>query len=51
VGTVNKSWAGFAKELFSSADNYIINIQNPSPGTGGLLLAAGLAIDAVYNEN
>ncbi len=51
VGTVTKSWAGFAQELFTSADNYVINLQNPGAGTGGLLLAAGLAIDTVYNEN
>lgn len=51
VGTVTKSWAGFAQELFTSADNYVINLQNPGANTGGLLLAAGLAIDTVYNEN
>jgi uncharacterized protein YxjI len=51
LGTVTKSWAGLSQELFSSADNYIIRLQNPDHGTSGLLLAAGLAIDAVYNEN
>ncbi len=51
LGTVTKSWAGLSQELFSSADNYIIRLQNPDQGTSGLLLAAGLAIDAVYNEN
>lgn len=51
LGTVTKSWAGFSQELFSSADNYMIRLQSPGPGTSGLLLAAGLAIDTVYNEN
>ncbi len=53
LGTVTKKWAGIGKELFTSADNYMISL---SPGatndqnTKGLLLAAGLAIDTIYKE-
>ena len=49
---VSKKWAGLGKELFTSADNYIITIdeQQASPGTSALLLAAGLAIDIVFKE-
>lgn len=53
-GTVTKKWAGIGKELFTSADNYIISIDPKAAGTEeiiGLLLAAGLAIDTVYKEN
>jgi len=53
IGTVTKKWAGLGKELFTSADNYIISITDPSaagPDTSALLLAAGLAIDVVYKE-
>jgi len=53
LGTVTKKWAGIAKELFTSADNYVIHLADGSaknPGTAGLLLASGLAIDVVFKE-
>jgi uncharacterized protein YxjI len=54
IGTVSKKWAGLAKELFTSADNYMISLTDltgAGPDGGALLLAAGLAIDVVYKEN
>lgn len=50
VGTVSKKWAGFGKELFTSADNYMISITEGFKGQAGLLLAAGLAIDIAFKE-
>ncbi|MEK7448475.1 MAG: phospholipid scramblase-related protein [Planctomycetota bacterium] len=53
LGTVTKKWAGIGKELFTSADNYIISINDTVKEqslTNTLLLAAGLAIDIVYKE-
>ncbi len=51
LGTITKKWTGIGKELFTSADNYMISLNgDPSPGTSALLLAAGLAIDTVYKE-
>ena len=53
IGSVTKKWAGLGKELFTSADNYIISLKDlsgASPAAGALLLAAGLAIDVVYKE-
>ena len=52
IGTVTKKWAGIGKELFTSADNYVIALdeQSASPATCVLLLAAGLAIDCVFKE-
>lgn len=55
LGVVTKKWAGIGKEFFSSADNYVISL-NDDAGTGSnpklaaLLLAAGLAIDIVFKE-
>ena len=51
LGVVTKKWAGLGKELFSTADNYMISI-NGEPGAliNTLLLAAGLAIDTVLKE-
>ena len=51
IGTISKQWAGMGKELFTSADNYIISLHNePSAGSAILLLAAGLAVDTIYKE-
>ncbi|MBI3851093.1 MAG: oxidoreductase [Verrucomicrobia bacterium] len=53
IGTVTKKWAGLGKELFTSADNYIISLSDVSaagPAASALLLAAGLAIDVVFKE-
>jgi uncharacterized protein YxjI len=51
VGTITKKWAGIGKELFTTADNYIIALtQEPEPANAILLLAAGLAVDIIYKE-
>ncbi len=51
LGQVTKKWGGLGKELFTSADNYIINISGEPDETNAiLLLAAGLAVDTVYKE-
>ncbi len=51
IGTITKKWAGIGKELFTSADNYIISLnREPAPEKAMLLLAAGLAVDIIYKE-
>lgn len=53
LGQVTKKWAGIGKELFTSADSYIISLSEMHGGMANLsllLLAAGLAIDTVYKE-
>jgi uncharacterized protein YxjI len=53
IGRVAKKWTGVGKELFTSADDYLIEVQDQGPQQplyGALLLAAGLALDFVYNE-
>ncbi|MDX1967960.1 MAG: phospholipid scramblase-related protein [Planctomycetaceae bacterium] len=53
LGTVAKKWAGVAKELFTSADNYIVSFApqvSSNAALATLLLAAGLAIDTVFKE-
>lgn len=51
IGTITKKWAGIGKELFTSADNYIISLsQESDPVLAALLLAAGLAVDTIYKE-
>jgi uncharacterized protein YxjI len=50
---VTKKWAGIGKELFTSADNYVLSIS-PTVPVGGparpLILAAVLCIDMVLKE-
>jgi len=53
LGVVTKKWAGIGKELFTTADNYMISLNDQvaeQPNQAPLLLAAGLAIDIVYKE-
>jgi uncharacterized protein YxjI len=53
LGVVTKQWAGLGKELFTSADNYMISLSESmgiDPSHSALLLAAGLAIDVVFKE-
>ncbi len=53
IGTVSKKWAGVGKELFTSADNYVVALEeNTDPNTmGPLILCAALCIDMVLKEN
>lgn len=52
IGKISQQWAGFAREMFSSADRYIISLNDqPSAGKAILLLAAGLAVDTVFKES
>ena len=53
LARVSKQWGGLAKELFTSADNYVVSISEDlgdEPTAKCLLLAAALAIDMVYKE-
>jgi uncharacterized protein YxjI len=53
LGKVTKKWAGLGKELFTSADTYVIALSDSAatrPNMAPLLLAAGLAIDTVFKE-
>ncbi|HUP62735.1 MAG TPA: phospholipid scramblase-related protein [Thermoanaerobaculia bacterium] len=53
LGRVTKKWAGLARELFTTADTYVIalsDLAHGRPDVAQLLLAAGLAIDTVFKE-
>jgi uncharacterized protein YxjI len=53
LAQVSKEWAGLGKELFTSADNYMLSIS-PSVGAADprrlLILAAVMCIDMVLKE-
>ncbi|HEY3400310.1 MAG TPA: phospholipid scramblase-related protein [Geothrix sp.] len=48
VGIVTKKWAGVLKEVFTSADQYLVRSERPEQLP--LLLGLALAIDIVYKE-
>jgi len=50
---VSKKWAGLGKEMFTSADNYMLEIANDVPENDDvrkLILAAVMCIDMVLKE-
>ena len=53
LARVTKKWAGLAKELFTTADNYILTINEEIPPDNPLrvlIMAAVLCIDMVLKE-
>lgn len=53
LGRVSKQWGGLAKELFTSADTYGVEVGeelNEQPLAKMLILAAALAVDMIYKE-
>lgn len=53
LASVSKKWAGIGKELFTSADNYILQISDQVPADSPirkLILASVLCIDMVLKE-
>lgn len=50
---VTKKWAGVGKELFTSADNYVLDVSREVPANSDLkklILAAVMCIDMVLKE-
>lgn len=53
LASVSKQWAGLGKEMFTSADNYMLEIKNTVPSGNpvrALILAAVVCIDMVLKE-
>jgi uncharacterized protein YxjI len=53
LGSVSKKWAGFGKEMFTTADNYMLQISDSVPKDDPvrkLILAAVMCIDMVIKE-
>jgi uncharacterized protein YxjI len=52
VGRVTKKWAGLGHELFTTADNYVLEIRPEASGTLRLLLVAAAAgIDTALKQD
>lgn len=53
LAQVTKKWSGFGKELFTTADNYMLSISESVPANDNvriLIMAAVLCIDMVLKE-
>lgn len=52
IGTVNKKWAGLAKEFFTTADKYNVTIDQSYPEDNNkiLILSSAITIDMVLKE-
>jgi uncharacterized protein YxjI len=53
LGKVSKEWGGLAKELFTSADTYMVDINDDlksNPFSKILVLAAALATDMIFKS-
>lgn len=53
IANVSKKWTGLGKELFTSADNYMLSINDSVPATDStrmLIVAAVMCIDMVLKE-
>lgn len=51
VGRITKTWAGWAKERFTKADNYVVQMHRPlEEPLRSLVIAAALAIDVELKE-
>ncbi len=54
LGVITKKWAGLGRELFTTADQYVIALSEQAPAgkdRAALLLAAALAVDIVFKEH
>lgn len=48
IGRVTKKWAGLVKEMFTNADQYLVEANHPHHFK--LMLGLALAVDLVYKE-
>ena len=52
IGRITKSWEGLAKTMFTSADNYIVQIHRPlADPLRHLVIAAALGIDTALKQD
>lgn len=52
VARVTKTWEGFAKTMFTTADNYVVQIHRPlEDPLRSLVVAAGVAIDTALKQD
>ncbi len=53
IGQISKQWAGAARELFTTADKYVVSIDPgyANPGSKKALIACAITVDMVLKES
>lgn len=52
VAKITKTWEGFAKNMFTTADNYVVQIHRPlEEPLRSLVVAAGVAVDTALKQD
>lgn len=52
IARVTKTWEGLAKTMFTTADNYVVEIlQRPSEPLNSLIIASALSIDTALKQD
>lgn len=52
IARITKTWAGFSKEMFTKADNYVLQIHRPlEDPLLSLVVSAALAVDTVLKQD
>lgn len=52
IGSINKKWGGFLKEMFSDADSFQVKVNpNDSEIMNSLIMSAAISIDIDYFDN
>lgn len=51
LARINKQWNGIGKELFTTADKYLVEINEaPDPKNKTLIIATAITVDMIYHE-
>ncbi|GLY53647.1 phospholipid scramblase-related protein [Lentzea sp. NBRC 102530] len=52
VARITKTWQGFSKAMFSTADNYVVQFHRPVPDPLlSMIVASGVTVDTVLSQN
>jgi uncharacterized protein YxjI len=52
VARVSKTWEGFARSMFTTADNYVVQVHRPLPDPlASLVVASALTVDTVLKQS
>jgi uncharacterized protein YxjI len=52
IAKITKTWEGFAKTMFTTADNYVVQIHRPLPDPlASLMVAAALTVDTALKQD
>jgi hypothetical protein len=52
IARITKTWEGFAKTMFTTADNYVVQIHRPLPDPlASMVVASALTVDTALKQD